>query len=151
MNLKRRHRLKGIKARVVICILLVLLLGSGAFGEDRMKSPDAPKERHISRTNLRVTGDTTSHNPLSIFFDYSVRFFQTFISPVDGDRCSMYPTCSAYSREAIKKYGPIKGFIMTADRLMHEMDETRFAPLIKKGDSLRYYDPPENNDFWDVR
>ncbi|MBI5748701.1 MAG: membrane protein insertion efficiency factor YidD [Nitrospinae bacterium] len=106
-----------------------------------MKSPDA-------RIGKPVTKAFISYNPLSTFLDLSVKFFQNFISPVDGDRCSMSPTCSAYSREAIKKYGAIKGFVMTADRLIHEIDEQRFAAFIRKGNSLRFYDPPENNDFW---
>ena len=136
------------KVKMVISVLLVLFIESSASGEDLMRSPDALKERHVkSKADLRADEDMTSYNSLSIFFDGSVRFFQNFISPVDGDRCSMYPTCSAYSREAIKKYGAIKGFVMTADRLIHEGDEWRFAPLIRKGRSLSYYDPPENNDF----
>ncbi len=128
-------------SKAVISISVILLISSIASGEDLMKSPDIKKEKGIIET-------TSSYNPLSTFLDLSVRFFQTFISPVDGERCSMYPTCSSYSRQAIRKYGAIKGFVMTVDRLIHEGDEYRFAQLIRKGDSLRYYDPPENNDFW---
>jgi hypothetical protein len=40
------------------------------------------------------------------------------------------------------------GLVMTFDRLIHESDETRRAPLIRAGESYRYYDPVENNDFW---
>lgn len=79
---------------------------------------------------------------------WGVEGFQKFISPVDGDRCSMYPTCSAYSKEAIRKYGTVKGFIMTSDRLLHEGDESSYAPIIKIHGKLRVYDPVENNDFW---
>ena len=79
---------------------------------------------------------------------WAVDGFQEFISPVDGDRCTMYPTCSAYSKEAIKKYGTVKGFIMTSGRLLHEADESSYAPIINIHGKLRYYDPVENNDFW---
>ncbi len=79
---------------------------------------------------------------------WAVDGFQAFISPVDGDRCSMYPTCSSYSKEAIKKYGSVKGFIMTSDRLLHEADEPSYAPLINIHGELRVYDPVKNNDFW---
>jgi putative membrane protein insertion efficiency factor len=127
--------------KIVISLLLVLFIENNVYGEDLMRSPDIQEKREARETS-------TSYSPLSIFLDGSVRFFQNFISPVDGDRCSMYPTCSAYSREAIRKYGAIKGFVMTADRLIHEMDEARFASLIRKENSLRFYDPPENNDFW---
>ncbi len=81
-------------------------------------------------------------------FLWSIRFFQTFISPVDGDRCPMYPTCSAYGVQAFKKHGPLIGVIMTADRLIHELDEQRYAPLRKFGNRFRFDDPVSNNDFW---
>jgi hypothetical protein len=37
---------------------------------------------------------------------------------------------------------------MTADRLIHESDEIRYAPAIIQGESVRFYDPVSNNDFW---
>ena len=40
------------------------------------------------------------------------KFYQKFISPVDGDRCQMYPTCSTYSKNAIKKHGYFIGWII---------------------------------------
>lgn len=75
-------------------------------------------------------------------------FFSKYISPVDGDRCNMYPTCAAYSREAVEKHGFIGGFLLTVDRLIHESNEIDRAPLIIKWDRLRYLDPVSNNDFW---
>ncbi len=78
----------------------------------------------------------------------AIRVFQKYISPVDGDRCPSYPTCSQYGVLAVRKHGLMMGFVMTFDRLIHESDEVRRAPLIKVYDSHRYYDPVENNDFW---
>jgi hypothetical protein len=78
----------------------------------------------------------------------AVRFFQKYISPVDGDRCPCYPTCARYSAEAIRKHGLWIGLVMTFDRLIHESDEIHRAPLVKIYNSYRYYDPVENNDFW---
>ena len=77
-----------------------------------------------------------------------IGIFRTYISPVDGDRCPSYPSCSQYSLEAIQKHGAIVGLVMTFDRLIHESDEIRTAPPVKVYDSYRYYDPVENNDFW---
>jgi len=77
-----------------------------------------------------------------------LRFYQKFISPYDGNRCPMYPTCSQYSMNAINKHGPIIGIIMTADRLIHEANEMDYAPLVQIGESTRFYDPVSNNDFW---
>lgn len=77
-----------------------------------------------------------------------IRFFQEYISPVDGDRCPCYPTCAQYSAEAVRKHGLLVGLVMTFDRLIHESDEMRMSPLVKVYESYRYYDPVENNDFW---
>ena len=78
----------------------------------------------------------------------AIRLFQRYISPVDGDRCPCYPTCSQYSAEAIRKHGVWIGLVMTFDRLIHESAEIRQAPLVNIYGSYRYYDPVENNDFW---
>jgi len=78
----------------------------------------------------------------------AIGFFKKYISPVDGDRCPCYPTCAQYSLEAIRKHGALVGMVMTFDRLIHESDEIRNAPLIKVYDSYRYLDSVENNDFW---
>ena len=92
----------------------------------------------------------TKNENRSLFnpFVFLVKGFQVVISPVDGARCSMYPTCSAYSLGAFRKHGTIKGLILTADRLLHEPDERDFAPIIVKHGVYRYYDPVERNDFW---
>jgi hypothetical protein len=81
-------------------------------------------------------------------FLWSLRFYQRFITHIDGDRCPMYPTCSAYSVHAFRKHGPVIGVVMTADRLLHEIDEQRYVPLRRIGNRLRYDDPLGNNDFW---
>lgn len=75
-------------------------------------------------------------------------FFSQYISPVDGDRCAMYPTCSAYSRQAVARHGFLIGLVMTVDRLIHENNEIDTAQVIEIGGSYRYHDPVENNDFW---
>jgi uncharacterized protein len=87
-------------------------------------------------------------SPAGYLMYQGVTFFSRYISPVDGDRCSMYPTCSSYSRQAVAKHGFIIGFIMTADRLIHENNETDTAMDREIGGTIRYDDPVENNDFW---
>jgi hypothetical protein len=89
-------------------------------------------------------GSTPELNP----FDQAIRNFQTYISPVDGARCPMYPTCSAYARQALHKHGTLLGLFLTADRLIHEGDPIEHQePLLKWG-IRRYYDPLSYNDFW---
>ena len=49
---------------------------------------------------------------------FLIRFFQVFISPQDGPNCRHTPVCSAYGRDAVKKYGLFFGSVMTGDRLL---------------------------------
>lgn len=81
-------------------------------------------------------------------FDAYLRFFQKVISPVDGARSNMYPTGSAYARQAFAKHGAVLGFLLTAERLMHEGNEGLVAPRIRKHGRWRIYDPLEANDKW---
>ena len=80
---------------------------------------------------------------------YVVSLFRKYISPVDGDRCPSYPTCSSYSIKAFKKHGFIKGWLMTVDRLIHEgSEERKVSPVVMVDGIKKIYDPVENNDFW---
>lgn len=46
---------------------------------------------------------------LSLPFIFLIKFYQWVISPMIGPKCRYTPTCSHYTLEAIKKYGPLKG------------------------------------------
>lgn len=60
-----------------------------------------------------------------------VRGYQLFISPHTAPSCRYTPTCSEYSLLALRKYGAIKGSILTVWRLL------RCQPWGGQG-----YDPP---------
>ncbi|NCC18188.1 MAG: membrane protein insertion efficiency factor YidD [Bacteroidia bacterium] len=47
-----------------------------------------------------------------------IRFYQTAISPHFPASCRYTPTCSQYGLEAIKKYGPFKGGLLTLKRIL---------------------------------
>lgn len=44
--------------------------------------------------------------------------YQNGISPWFGPCCRFRPTCSAYGKEAIQKYGAMKGTILTIKRII---------------------------------
>ena len=112
----------------------------GPWGEESFMEASP----HHTRPNQQPSDESI----LNLAFINGVEFFRDVISPIDGDRCPMYPSCSQYGVLVLRKHGPFMGFIMIADRLIHERDEMRYAPEIKVGDRWRYYDPLENNDFW---
>jgi len=75
-------------------------------------------------------------------------FYQRVVSPLDGDRCQMAPTCSLYGRQALARHGPFLGLILTADRLLHEGDEMLTAPRVRRGGHVYFADPLEANSYW---
>jgi hypothetical protein len=49
---------------------------------------------------------------------FLIRAYQLTLSPLLGNRCRYYPTCSAYAREAIDKYGFLRGTSLGIRRLL---------------------------------
>jgi uncharacterized protein len=47
-----------------------------------------------------------------------IRLYQRFISPALPRRCKYEPTCSAYTAQAIREFGPPKGIVLAAWRLL---------------------------------
>jgi uncharacterized protein len=70
-----------------------------------------------------------------------IRFFQIYISPIDGPRSSFYPTSSQYTLEAIQKYGVFRGIAMGCDRLMRENAEMWVYATTRKYGVERKLDP----------
>ncbi len=62
---------------------------------------------------------------------FLIAFYQKHISPYKGGACCrFYPTCSEYAKEAVLKYGSIRGGVKAAKRVL------RCNPLCRGG-----YDP----------
>lgn len=53
--------------------------------------------------------------------------YKKFISPLLGDNCRFYPTCSVYAMQAIEIHGPVKGCMLAAWRVL------RCNPFCKGG------------------
>jgi len=147
IHCRGRHGLRRIsglpnkmkkRKRVFISIIFVLTLFTAhAIAQDSLKAVN----------NLNLQQDTPER--LSNAILYPIRFFADTISRADGDRCPMYPSCSAYSQEAFRNYGFLKGWIMTSDRLLRcGRDELKHSAHIWIEGKSHVYDPVINNDFW---
>jgi len=138
--------LKIVFTIFLLCCLSPLPTPAAEWGPGSFSSP-SPTDKTFSDSKT-VSTDLPEKSPLAVFLLGGVRFFRKVISPVDGDRCTMAPTCSHFGLQAIKKHGALIGFMMTADRIVHEYEEQRFVPTRWDGTSYRFLDPVENNDFW---
>lgn len=47
-----------------------------------------------------------------------LRAYKRFISPLLGERCRFYPSCSQYMLNAIERHGPVRGVYLGAWRLL---------------------------------
>lgn len=47
-----------------------------------------------------------------------INFYQKRISPLKKPSCVFYPTCSDYTKQAIIKYGILKGFYLGFRRIL---------------------------------
>jgi putative membrane protein insertion efficiency factor len=63
-----------------------------------------------------------------------IKFYKYFISPLLGDRCRFYPSCSSYSLEAIQLHGALKGSYLALRRVLkcHPFNEGGIDPVPKK-------------------
>jgi uncharacterized protein len=121
---------------IIFFIVLAASYGNTLAGED-VKTDDQLQGSHEAEKNLE-------NAPL-----YPIKFYQDYISSIDGNRCPMHPTCSQYCIEAFKKHGTFLGWIMCSDRLMRcGRDEKRLSDSVWIDGERRSYDPVSNNDFW---
>lgn len=51
------------------------------------------------------------------FFLALIRLYQVTLSPVIGNRCRFYPSCSHYAQEAITLHGVPKGLLLSSKRI----------------------------------
>ncbi len=47
-----------------------------------------------------------------------IRAYQRVVSPVFGQRCRYYPSCSEYAAQAIGGYGILRGLVLAGWRLL---------------------------------
>jgi hypothetical protein len=50
-----------------------------------------------------------------IFF---VKSYQALLSPLLGNRCRFYPSCSEYSLQSLEKYGAVSGSVKSFKRIL---------------------------------
>lgn len=60
-----------------------------------------------------------------------IKIYQKVISPIFGKKCRFYPSCSAYTAEAIIKYGTVKGCFLGFKRIIkcHPFNPGGFDPV----------------------
>jgi uncharacterized protein len=79
-------------------------------------------------------------NPAKWLLLRFIRAYQILLSPMLGDTCKYYPSCSEYAMQAIAKFGILRGLVLAGWRLL------RCNPWSRGG-----YDPVENQRLFKSR
>jgi putative membrane protein insertion efficiency factor len=60
-----------------------------------------------------------------------INLYRVFVSPLTGGQCRFYPSCSHYAEDAIKKYGALKGSLLSIKRILrcHPFNPGGFDPV----------------------
>jgi len=65
---------------------------------------------------------------LTRFLLLLLRLYKRWVSPLLGQRCRFYPSCSDYARIAVARFGPLRGSVLAAWRI------ARCQPLCRGGE-----------------
>ncbi len=136
-----------LKTFFSILLLFFTVFLPSAYGADIRTLNGRPFQEGQNVAQNSALSEKHETSTVKIGMTWLIRFFQKYLSPVDGPKCPHYPTCSEFCRQAILRYGPVHGVLMTADRLSRE-----YPDMPHSGDYLiitvngvpRVYDPIEN-------
>ena len=78
----------------------------------------------------------TNSDPLRPFVAGAIGAYQRFLSPFLGPHCRFYPSCSAYTLEAVAMHGTLRGLALGARRLLrcHPWHPGGFDPVPPRTD-----------------
>ncbi len=129
-----------------MCVVTIVFAGCliSLFPLRAVSQPAAMKGP-VTSTQIVIHEREPETSSIKLVFLAAIELFQKRISPTDGPRCGFTPTCSAFGHQAVRDYGPVRGVLMTADRLMRDTFLTELGPgyiLLPDG---RIFDPPSAN------
>jgi putative membrane protein insertion efficiency factor len=56
--------------------------------------------------------------PFRLLFVLPIRAYQRLVSPLLGQHCKYYPSCSEYAVQAVQRFGILRGLVLAGWRLL---------------------------------
>jgi putative component of membrane protein insertase Oxa1/YidC/SpoIIIJ protein YidD len=135
---KSTHRMPAYAAVMVFAGCLLLLPIHAFCSQAAMKGPPATAHRPVANREPETSS-------VKLVFLAAIELFQKRISPIEGPRCGFSPSCSVFGRQSVREYGPVRGVMMTADRLMRDSIFLEPGPLDTLLSNGLLFDPPSRN------
>jgi putative membrane protein insertion efficiency factor len=90
-------------------------------------SPDALPQQPIFWDTVRWPTPVDTGHTVTRLLLFLLSLYKRWLSPMLGARCRFHPSCSDYARVAIARFGPARGGILGAWRIL------RCQPLCEGG------------------
>jgi len=80
---------------------------------------------------LKIKNPGRKNNIMKGLLLRALNLYQLFVSPFFPDTCKFHPTCSEYCKEAIQRFGVMRGLWMSVMRLLrcHPLSRGGFDPV----------------------
>ena len=113
--------------RVLMLLLTVCLAVPSAVCQRAVPQDDLQLLREVEHVDHRYDDRRVTYgftpgrrtvSPVYHALSAAMYFYQSSVSPVLQRSCAFVPSCSAYSKALLQRYGLLKGTVCTADRLM---------------------------------
>jgi len=128
-------------------LLLACLLCSGLQANWIWKKP-VKKYNGVFDKKIETSTDS------AMWFYSAIMYYKKNVSPLQGERCPCFPTCSSYTLYSMLEFGFFTGFIIGADRIfIRESDDMFKGSMYFKTNENSYlkggyYDIPEANNLF---
>jgi putative membrane protein insertion efficiency factor len=92
------------------------------------------------------------HSPVAYGLIGFLKVYRKVVSPMYGQVCRFYPSCSAYALEAVERHGAVRGSWLAARRLVrcHPWNPGGYDPVppkdVDRGDSVSANQPGPSVD-----
>ncbi|MBK8845759.1 MAG: membrane protein insertion efficiency factor YidD [Bacteroidetes bacterium] len=101
-------------------IFLALAISSAGLAKAQTEIEIAALQNAAPHVHVKVAKKYAvdkSKNELQTVFTGLFKFYKNFISSQDMNLCVFKPSCSEYGIMSVRKYGAIKGMLLTFDRM----------------------------------
>ncbi len=121
--------MKKKTGRVLLFMAVFMFCHSQLFAHN-MRGPvwGIPTNRKIVKKAANNKSAKRSYSAMYWTMRWMIAAFQQSISPQDGPTCPHKPVCSVYGKRSLQRFGPLRGSVMAADRIL------RCHPWQKKED-----------------